>query len=133
MKATMKLSEAILLGSVGSPQGFGPMAIYQGSTGLCALGAALKACGELEESSMRKRGAYTNVRELWPWTESAVPPPQGTSLHRMAASDMVWLLNDREQWTRPQIAAWVAELEKTYDPDPVPVPEQEPVTETIHQ
>jgi hypothetical protein len=42
----MKLSEAILLGSVGSEQGYGNTSMFRESKAKCALGAALHAVGQ---------------------------------------------------------------------------------------
>jgi hypothetical protein len=97
----MKLSEAILLGSVGTEQGFGP---YQNSGGkACALKAAITACGH-----SKKHWAY--AEQLWPWTKQifSVDPVEG---ERRPVFDIVFILNDVHQWTRPQIAAWVASIE----------------------
>ncbi len=121
----MKLSEAILLGSVGTEQSYGCKAILPNGKATCSLGAALFAVGD--EVRGVEHG-MERVKQLWPWT--TVYPPINISLVnicRLCPNDtypvysIIWRLNDIAKWTRPQIAAWVAELEKVYDQDPVPV------------
>lgn len=117
----MKLSEAILLGSVGSEQGFGAMCAYSNSNRKCALAAALFAKGVI----VNDYTVYGEVPSLWPWTDTKVASP--ISLDDYAYIEphiynLIWVLNDIGRWTRPQIAAWVATLEAIYDPTPTEVP-----------
>jgi hypothetical protein len=101
----MKLSVAILLGSVGSEQGFGQFEDTLGRT--CAWGAAYKAAGA--------------VMPLWCFVVDEMPkefrwalntfvehPVTGTELK---VTQIIAGLNDMHKWTRPQIAAWVATIE----------------------
>lgn len=129
----MKLSEAILLGSVGTEQGYGCDAIMPNGQATCALGAALFAEGV-------KLGDWVVgmqvVTQRWPWTLMITPFPEVLTKHGLFMGhdciySMIWRLNDIAKWTRPQIAAWVADLEQTYDPDPVPVAVPEPVHESV--
>lgn len=132
----MKLSEAILLGSVGTEQAYGCSAIMPNGKATCALGAALFAIGE---SLAEWRDGIPKVTARWPWADKMVPIPSAIKRHceidriyvNTAVYDVIWRLNDYVRWTRPQIAAWVADLEQTYDPDPVPVAVLEPVHESV--
>lgn len=123
----MKLSEAILLGSVGTEQSYGPLAIMPNSKSTCALGAALFAVGSQTNDPER---AYKQVEERWPWILAVATVPSVLARLGDEKGDIcsiIWRLNDTARWTRPQIAAWVAELEAVYDPDPVPGPVHESV------
>lgn len=107
----MKLSEAILLGSVGSEQGFGPPSILTSYPRKCALGAALLAAGIECNHEM---GGFTLVTNQWPWSRQIHRPPTKIGLGLRftdAVYDIIWRLNDIAKWTRPQIAAWVASIE----------------------
>ena len=112
----MRLSEAILLGSVGTKQGFGPWAIHGGSVEKCALGSALYAVGESVIVCTR---AYDKIKELWPWVQTSIPTPEvlkgihfiNGDREKRRVMELIWALNDVVRWTRPQIAAWVAEQE----------------------
>jgi len=100
----MKLSEAILLGSIGTLQGTGNTTAYKESPTRCVIGAALFAIGR--ECSMHDDlyKPYILLLEIWPWLEEQGYSPK-----------CLWLKND-EGWTRPQIAAWIATIEPWEDP-----------------
>ena len=100
-ETTMKLSEAILLGAMMSPQAF--RALFR-ADGACALGAALLAVGAPQEPALR------SVRNRWPWavTVSANCPRCGRSC---PVFGVITHLNDNHRWTRAQIAGWVARIE----------------------
>lgn len=121
----MKLSEAILLGSVGSEQGFGR--VVDGDRA-CAIGAALLAIGvtqlglEWNCEDPRQHGSPRLV-DNWPWTNSLSRCPH-CSTHNTVSYIISWHLNDSHRWTRPQIAAWVAEQEAIYDPPKQEVKEE---------
>ena len=113
----MKLSEAILLGSVGSEQGSGLLSIYKSSEKKCALGAALLATGLIMEQSEESLAdwSYERLRMMWPWLRERASChlcQDGFVTSRLAC---VWHLNDIHKWTRPQIAAWVATIEPEED------------------
>jgi hypothetical protein len=106
----MRLSEAIRLGSMLKPQGFGDLYVREGS---CALGAAYDAIGA---ANVVKSGDLDAMRErlraIWPFlvadTESACPVCTYTegNLEYIIAH-----LNDFHGWTRERIADWVATIE----------------------
>ena len=105
----MKLSEAILLGSIGTGQCYADLTDGRGNS--CALGAALSAIGKLKEQ-------YPALWAAWPWVKTLrVKNPSGDkNVYREATvEDMIWDLNDTAKWTRPQIAAWVASIEPHID------------------
>ena len=97
----MKLSEAILLGAMMSPQTF--RALFR-DDGTCALGAALLAVGPASEPALR------SVFKRWPWamTVSADCPGCG---HSCPVFGVITHLNDTHRWTRERIAGWVASIE----------------------
>ena len=105
----MRLSEAILLGSVGTEQCFGDF-FNDGIT--CALGAALFAIGEHKASDACDNSRYDLIWKHWAWTQNLVNNPSDCDkVQRGSVIKMIWQLNDLAEWTRPQIAAWVAEQE----------------------
>lgn len=137
----MRLSEAILLGSVGSEQGFGPMSICSDyERGRCALGSALLAMG-IRTLQMEQFGSNSGIgliKKMWTWTtlkirvpEELATKPNCVLSKEEAIVAVIWALNDVAKWTRPQIAAWVAEQEVTLgivDQEPVKVELMEEVT-----
>jgi hypothetical protein len=89
--------------------------MYSGGETRCALGAALTAIGECTPCHNQgvDAGPYIKITDIWPWTHNHVVNPTDNS-RIPAAIDirtMIWMLNDSAKWTRPQIAAWVAEQE----------------------
>jgi hypothetical protein len=99
----MKLSEAILLGSVGTEQGFGPYQNYGNMA--CALQAALIAVGRGDEH-------WARAGEQWPWTVLSGPaicPADGVKFPHVQA--VIYVLNDKYRWARPLIAAYVESIE----------------------
>ncbi len=116
MCTTMKLSEAILLGSIGSEQGTGTQSANPHNKELCAIGAAMLAVGA--ESPNDLGSEYMGMlRQYWPWTQTTlVPLPNklqgnGVTGTVIEVYRLIWRLNDTLHWTRPQIAAWVATIE----------------------
>lgn len=97
----MKLSEAILLGTMIRPQAFRALITDDGA---CALGGALLAVGATGEPALR------SVRNRWPWalTVSANCPSCGRSC---PVFGVITHLNDNHRWAREQIAEWVAGIE----------------------
>src|SRR5690349_2366375 len=101
----MKLSDAILLGSVNNKQAFG-FFYLEGAT--CAMGAALDAVGKLNRFRQDKN--FTNEREVWPWAHNTRADCPVCKLNNKVR-EIVAHLNNTHGWTRPQIAAWVATIE----------------------
>ena len=127
----MKLNEAILLGSIGSEQGFGPDSMATKSPTKCAMGGALFARGV----DATFDNGLDMITKLYPWLLNQVLPPvtlPDTSHGRIidkpiCIHGVIWRLNDILKWTRPQIAAWVATQEAIYDVQPV----EQPITEEV--
>lgn len=108
----MKLSEAIRLGAMLKPQGFGVNSIKSDSPDTCALGAAADAVGITHD--------YADIYTAWPWTAKNCKSPFDDRLlfrrdHEDALS-IIWKLNDVHRWTREQIADWVATIEPSESP-----------------
>jgi len=105
---TMKLSEAIRLGSMLKPHVKHSLVAY-GRT--CALGAALDAAGALgiaEDDG--DPGPYEAAEAIWPILKSPVRHPayrECADLRKVITS-----LNDEFDWTREQIADWVETIER---------------------
>ena len=124
----MQLSEAIRLGAMLRPQARGwlvrdvfvPTRGWRGwlgrgkmTTGTCALGAALEAVGMAADLG--------SVWHMWPWTlnrSELCPVCPVCGIARMA-SGIIWHLNDSHDWTREQIADWVATIEPREDTKPI--------------
>jgi hypothetical protein len=121
----MKLSEAILLGSVGSEQGYGHTSMFRESKAKCALGAALHAVGQAPSDqedtwANPETSPYHHVRAVWPFVETRVQHPIRDA--RYTIMHTIYDLNDMFLWARPQIAQWVATVE----------PQEVQVLETQH-
>lgn len=126
----MKLSEAIRLGSLLRPQAFGAFMDDEG--GSCAMGAAMEAAGirlrrgankeilvEMEATETyaewKRAKVYGKPYEC-PVCKEGVPfaDRQG-QLRRNITSIIIHLNNDHE-WTRGEIADWVATFETASTP-----------------
>ena len=107
----MKLSEAILLGSLETEQTFGRLHVGHNKT--CAYGAALTAVGFL---CIDRTGVFaTKVMALpiaWKW--AFIKRYECPDCHKSdgVALSVITHLNDTHLWTRPRIAEWVAQQER---------------------
>lgn len=107
----MKLSEAIRLGSMLKPQGFGSVH-WDGRT--CAMGAAMDAVGGLGAGECFS-GWYAWIRR-WPVLSSLLGKPCHVCGEPMGVEGIVIThLNDVHQWTREQIATFVEGIEQQQD------------------
>lgn len=110
----MKLSEAIRLGAMLTPQGIGG---YFDQVGTCALGAASEALGmvpAIEETNGRPHVPYNELSAVYPWLERQVMHPvRGEEL---SGCVVIYTLNDVNCWTREQIADWVESVERSMEP-----------------
>lgn len=107
----MKLSEAIRLGSMMRPQGFGRM--FTGDGGSCALGAAMEAVG-LRDAYQSGRWTHESAPAEWRWCRSYASCQvcgYEDEVHRV-----VMHTNDCHSWTREQIADWVQRVEERLSP-----------------
>lgn len=107
----MKLSEAILLGSIGTEQAFGVLKTTDGRT--CALGAAMTAMGMNLEGldELTRWKLFRDIASCWPVTKVHAQCP-ACNWGPVTVEAGIWHLNDKHGWPRPQIAAWVATLEE---------------------
>jgi hypothetical protein len=102
----MRFSEAIRLGALLNPQGFGQL-MDNGKT--CALGAAFAAIGQIKEIQY----GFLNWPEEWKWINiKSIQCPNCGDRNKV-----LWIiaihLNDRHKWTRESIADWIESLEST--------------------
>ena len=104
----MKLSEAIRLGSMLKPQGFGT---FRDEEGTCALGAALDACGALEEHQL---GRMVRLHSLFPLLNdiNGLSCPVCEDVGEGHDENTIPHLNDEHRWTREQIADWIQGIEE---------------------
>jgi hypothetical protein len=113
----MRLSEAMRLGSMLRPQGFGRVLTHDGKS--CALGAAYDAIGELRPSGLMFK-EIALIRDAWPVLhQEAIQCPACAKTPRMddgTFSGNITHLNDDHRWTREQIADWVETLESARQP-----------------
>jgi hypothetical protein len=126
----MRLAEAILLGSVNSPQAFGELKDMH-TQGTCALGAAMEAVG-IEINGLSS-SPYGDALKLWPYLDSLlqVCPICGFLADPLNFSGphMIPHLNDKHRLTRPEIAEIVRQAEdKLFPSDPTPVCIEETIT-----
>lgn len=108
------LSDAILLGSVSTEQGYGHGAMN--GPHRCAMGSAFFAIGVQPVSNLQ---GLQLLSVYWPWTNNVVECPVTMQGHsstvekgtRDTVFSLIWMLNDLAKWTRPQIAEWVRSIE----------------------
>lgn len=113
---TLTLSEAIRLGAMLKPQGFG----LTFGEATCALGAALEAVGATTQAD------WMPVYRLWPITSIRVLNP--VCGREMLLGSTCWILNDKHKWTREAIADWVEQIERAQAPAVDAVDDREAVT-----
>lgn len=117
----MKASEALLLGSVATKQGFGYQSINS-PTQPCALGAIALVSGCMTNSG---KETYSQLREVFPLLnrKAQCPDPRHDICrlqYRTLVIEQIWHLNDSHGWTRPQIAEWLQQLEQEDAVEPIP-------------
>ena len=107
----MKLSEAIILGSVSTIQRFDDQSVNK-EQGLCVIQTALHAIGSFHPPDI-----YNDLWDIWPWVtkEEVIHPITG---QLSSITRIMYTLNDRYKWPRPRIAEWI----KTIEPNEVTVP-----------
>jgi hypothetical protein len=93
----MRLSEAISLGAMSSPQ-----------TSHCAWAAAFDAVGHSSTTIYKY--------DEWKWTWRTIKCPGCKVAGRVA--DMIVHLNDAHRWSRSRIAEWVSMVEPWKKPRP---------------
>jgi hypothetical protein len=98
----MKLSEAISLGAMLTPQAIGRFIDAQGCR--CAWASAFNAAGQTTTTAIY-------MYEEWKWTKQVVDCPVCRATGPVTY--MIVHLNDRHQWTRQRIADWVSTIEPT--------------------
>jgi hypothetical protein len=107
----MKLSEAIRLGAMLKPQGFGLGSGNPRAEATCALGAAYEAA--------RVTGSWPSLLLVFPQLkhieELACP------VCRDKQDGLIAHLNDDHRWSREQIADWVEQIERAQEPTSQPV------------
>ena len=110
----MKLSEAILLGSIETEQAFGRLHDWRGGT--CAYGAALTAAGCLCIDKTMAFGTFVPKVMALPivWKWAFIKRYECPDCHKSdgVALSVITHLNDTHFWTRPRIAEWVAQQER---------------------
>lgn len=102
----MKLSEAIRLGAMLRPQGFGSRWTGNGSKS-CAFGAALDAIGHHKD----QRAEPTS---LWPISALRQKCPECGLRERACVIGAH--LNDKHLWPREHIADWFEAIERENEP-----------------
>ncbi len=101
----MKLSEAIRLGAMLKPQGFGQ---YRANDATCAVGAAMDGAGD---------SAFVAWQELERFLDNRCPVCLCLVLTETGRGrNILPHLNDDHRWTREQIADWVATIEPPETP-----------------
>lgn len=108
----IRLSEAIRLGAMLKPQGFGNSSYSLLSANSCAMGAAAQAVWQSLFDPFR-----------WIYGDDIHSCPDcggGCHLHPRCAAGIIWRLNDIHKWSRERIADWVATIEPRFDPQSTP-------------
>lgn len=108
----LRLSEAIRLGAMLRPQGFGHLFSHGKS---CALGAAKEAIGMKGKRAKAGEGngwQGFDFYAYWPWLRSRVRHP--VTEYGFTEENAFWVvmhLNDHLHWSRERIADWVESVE----------------------
>lgn len=105
----MQLSEAIRLGAMLKPQGYGAL-LEDGKT--CAIGAACDAIGLLGQC-MADGTFPDSVAQRWPLLEelNVLRTCPTCGMGQFGGGGVIVHLNDSHKWTREQIADWVQTIE----------------------
>jgi hypothetical protein len=132
----MKLSEAIRLGAMLKPQGFGELCVElpDGRLATCAMGAAQEAavCAFTGTSDPLESVAviYARYEAL---LDTGVGCPACEDIDDEFLDQVIHHLNDEHCWTREQIADWVETIERAHPVEDVPVSvERGQMTDTTH-
>lgn len=105
----MRLSEAIRLGAMLKPQGFGNYTDQFGGT--CAIGAACEAAGiDAHSSPDVARYEIAYVRPI-----DGACPECGVARFTGIGGNLIVHLNDTHRWTRERIADHVATIEAQHE------------------
>lgn len=105
----MRFSDAIRIGCLLHPKGIMWAARKHGSVfRTCALGAAGEGSGLAITDCLTTGGVLAHLRPIWPELENrdAVNPVRGGVGARY---QIIWQLNDIDDWTREAIADWYEE------------------------
>ena len=104
---SMKASEALLLGSLVTTQGFG--AESPASSTPCALGTIAQVLG-LQFTNF---GVYSTLGQIYPWMlqEGYDCPMCPDSIGSYKAMSLIYHLNDQHKLSRNKIAEWIATVE----------------------
>jgi hypothetical protein len=121
----MKLSHAILMNGMMKPQGFGFRSIHS-MDAPCAIGGALQAVGI---DTSKECLVYNAFEKIWPWVNKneASCPVCNAASGLIKPYQIIFHLNDTHEWTRTQIAEWVASVE------PAGCPEMDSTEATISE
>jgi hypothetical protein len=107
----MTLSEAIRLGAMLKPQNHYGALFENGAT--CAVGAAVDACGALNPEDIK--GCYRFAVHRFPILREYAWHPLEIRDAERHIEQIVFDLNDSAEWTREQIADWVATVEAQHE------------------
>jgi len=97
----IKLSDAIVLGSMSGPQVFGRLSSTE--AGNCAAGAGLGAVGMSDKVATEEFP--------WKWTMEGSHVCPECNVQVGSPYVVITHLNDKHRWTRTRIAGWVASVE----------------------
>lgn len=111
MDKITKLSQAIRLGATFRPQGQGSLYRFNEELGThvtCALGAAMEAVGlDPDPANSNVSDNYMELVRRFPiLARSCLHPIREFCAH---LDNIIPFLNDRDGWTREQIADWLEE------------------------
>lgn len=122
---SIKLSDAILAGSLLRPQAIGTFGGFRDGQGSCALAAAIEGAGlELkpvfgrsQEQGVSGVGVTHEVSYPVSWHDFLYEPRACPICREPFRAGMVVLahLNDKHLMSRPEVAAWVAEQERALE------------------
>lgn len=117
----MRLSEAIRLGAMLGPQVFGQLIDPHITGSSCAVGAALRASGIIDDANFN-RNEFPKWLELFPILASISEEPFDNfdwgfySPCQRTVNTAIIRLNNSYRWKREQIADWVQSVEDSLEP-----------------
>ena len=107
---TMKFTEALLLGSMTTKQGYGSRAWDPSTSNLCATETVALTAGLASLRKIEMGYYYLKLRQAYPFLSEYMD----NSDTAVSVLERIWFYNDTLHKTRPWIAEWVRPIEEKW-------------------